>query len=52
LRFHPTTYTTSGTDTFYIIACAFGDVWPEHIAEANSMDIDEELHAGMQLHIP
>jgi hypothetical protein len=52
LRFHPTTYTTSGTDTFYSIACAFGDVWPEHIAEANSMDIDEELHAGMQLHIP
>ena len=52
LRSHPTTYTASGNDTFYSIACAFGDVWPEHIAEANGMDIDEELQGGLQLHIP
>lgn len=52
LRSHPTTYTASGTDTFYSIACAFGDVWPEHIAEANGMDIDEELQGGQQLHVP
>lgn len=52
LRSHPTTYTASGNDTFYSIACAFGDVWPEHIAEANSMDLDDELQGGQQLHIP
>jgi hypothetical protein len=52
LRSHPTTYTASGTDTIYSIACAFGDVWPEHIAEANAMDIDEDLQGGLQLHIP
>jgi hypothetical protein len=52
LRAHPTTYNTSSTDTFYSIACAFGDVWPEHIAEANGMDIDKDLQAGMQLYIP
>ncbi|MCL5428791.1 MAG: LysM peptidoglycan-binding domain-containing protein [Chloroflexi bacterium] len=52
LRSHPTTYTASGSDTFYSIACAFGDVWPEHIAEANGMDLDEELPGGMQLYIP
>jgi hypothetical protein len=52
LRAHPTTYTASGNDTFYSIACAFGDVWPENIAEANGMDIDEQLQSGTQLHIP
>jgi hypothetical protein len=52
LRAHPTTYTASGTDTIYSIACAFGDVWPEHIAEANGMDIDDDLQGGLQLHIP
>ncbi len=52
LRSHPTTYTVSGSDTFYSVACAFGDVWPENIAEANGMDIDEQLQSGLQLHIP
>lgn len=52
LRTHPTTYTASGADTFYSIACAFGDVWPEHIAEANGMELDDNIKAGMQLHIP
>ena len=52
LRSHPTTYTTTGADTFYSIACAFGDVWPEHIAEANALELDDELKGGMQLHIP
>ena len=52
LRAHPTTYVASGNDTFYSIACAFGDVWPEHISEANGMDIDEQLQGGAQLHIP
>lgn len=52
LRSHPASYTASGNDTFFSIACAFGDVWPEHIAEANGMDLDEELQAGTTLHIP
>lgn len=52
LRSHPTTYTASGVDTFFSIACAFGDVWPENIAEANGMELDDELQGGMQLHIP
>lgn len=52
LRSHPTTYTTSGTDTLYSIACTFGDVWPENIAEANGLDIDDDLQGGVSLHIP
>lgn len=52
LRSHPATYTASGNDTFFSIACAFGDVWPEHIAEANGMDLDDELRGGTTLHIP
>lgn len=52
LRSHPTTYTASGADSFFSIACAFGDVWPEHIAEANGMELDDNLKSGMQLHIP
>jgi LysM repeat protein len=52
LKSHPAEYVATGSDTFYSIACAFGDVWPEHIAEANGMDIDENIPGGMQLHIP
>lgn len=52
LRAHPATYVASGADTFYSIACAFGDVWPEHIAEANGMSLDQAITSGTQLHIP
>lgn len=52
LRPHPATYVATGSDSFYSIACAFGDVWPEHIAEANGLDLDEAIPGGMQLHIP
>ncbi len=52
LKAHPTTYVAAGSDTFYSIACAFGDVWPEHIAEANGMDVGENIPGGTQLHIP
>lgn len=52
LRSHPTTYVASGTDTFHSIACLFGDVWPEHIAQANSLQLDQPIPGGMQLHIP
>ncbi|MEX1071691.1 MAG: LysM peptidoglycan-binding domain-containing protein [Anaerolineales bacterium] len=52
LRDHPSTYVASGSDSFYSIACAFGDVYPENIAEANGMDVDQEIPGGRQLHIP
>lgn len=52
LRTHPTSYTASGLDSFYSIACQFGDVWPEHIAEANGKELDYPPSAGEQLHIP
>ncbi|MDA1330010.1 MAG: LysM domain-containing protein [Chloroflexi bacterium] len=52
LRAHPTTYTSSSTDTFFSIACQFGDVWPEHIAETNGQKLDYEPSAGEQIHIP
>lgn len=52
LRSHPATYTATGTDTLFSIACAFGDVWPEHIAEANGLDLGDELQSGTTLHIP
>lgn len=52
LRAHPASYVASGTDTFYSIACLFGDVWPEHIAEANGMQLSQSIPGGTQLHIP
>lgn len=52
LRSHPTTYTASGTSTWYSIACEFGDVWPESIAAANGYTLDEQPASGTSLHIP
>jgi len=52
LRSHPTTYTVQAGDTFYSIACEFGDVWPEAIAAANGMSVDANLTPGLVIHIP
>jgi LysM repeat protein len=53
LRSHPTTYTvTSSNETFYSIACLFGDVRPEAIAQANGMSVDAALPVGKTLNIP
>ncbi|MEW5940918.1 MAG: LysM peptidoglycan-binding domain-containing protein [Chloroflexota bacterium] len=53
LRAHPTTYTvTSSNETFYSIACLFGDVFPEAIAQANGMSVDAALAVGKVLNIP
>jgi LysM repeat protein len=52
LRSHPADYTVSGDDTFYSIACLFGDVYPEEIAAANNMDVDDALSAGITIRIP
>ena len=52
LRPHPTTYTVQSGDTFYSIACLFGDVWPEAIAAANGMSVGDSLTPGKTLKIP
>jgi hypothetical protein len=52
LRSHPTSYTASGIDTFYSIACEFGDLYPASIAEANGKDVGYTPVAGELLQIP
>lgn len=52
LRDHPTTYTIASGDTIYTIACRYGDVSPEAIAEANDMKVSSKLKAGETLKIP
>jgi LysM repeat protein len=49
---HPTTYTVRAGDTLYTIACAFGDVAPEQIAEANGKGKNWTPAAGDKIHIP
>ena len=49
---HPTTYTVKSGDTIYSIACAFGDVFPESIAQANNMQEPYALTVGQTLQIP
>jgi peptide/nickel transport system permease protein len=49
---HPTTYTVSRADeTLYTIACAFGDVDPQELAQANGLSIDSALYVGQQLNV-
>jgi len=53
LRPHPTTYTVSAAgETIYTIACAFGDLDPMLIAQANNISSDSDLLVGQQLNIP
>jgi LysM repeat protein len=52
LQEHPTTYTVLSGDTFYRIACKFGDVYPEEIAAANGMTLKDDLTAGSTIDIP
>jgi len=52
LHTHPHSFTVLFEDTFYSIACYYGDVFPEAIAEANGMTIDEVLVAGTVIQIP
>jgi hypothetical protein len=39
-------------DTIYTIACKYGDVDPNAIAQANSLQAPYDLSAGKVLHIP
>jgi LysM repeat protein len=53
LRPHPTTYTvTSSNETFYSIACLFGDVEPGAIAQANGLALGSPLTLGQAIKIP
>jgi LysM repeat protein len=52
LRNHPTTYTVVSGDTIYSIACLYGDVSPEAIAYANSLEAPYNISAGDELKIP
>ncbi len=51
---HPTTYTVTGNGdtTIYGVACQFGDVFPQQIAQANNLSLDATLTIGQQLSIP
>ena len=49
---HPTTYTVEAGDTIYSIACEFGDVDPNNIIAANSLQSPYTLSAGQTLSIP
>lgn len=53
LRNHPTIYVVFAPhETFYSIACLFGDVDPGTIAYANGISVDAILTVGQQLQIP
>lgn len=52
LRQHPTSYTVRGGDTIYSIACRFGDVFPEAIADANDLKGAYTLNVGQAIQIP
>jgi LysM repeat protein len=50
---HPDTYTVdSSSDTIYGIACYYGDIMPEAIAQANGISVGSALTAGQRLTIP
>jgi hypothetical protein len=52
LQYHPANYTVVYGDTFYSIACLYGDVDPRAIAAENDMDVDQVLTPGTVLQIP
>ena len=53
LRSHPATYTVASSDeTFYSIACLFGDVDPASIAQANGLSLGSLLTIGQAIKIP
>jgi LysM repeat protein len=52
LQKHPTDYTVVAGDTIYTIACKFGDVSPDAIAEANGLKAPYNLSAGKVINIP
>ena len=49
---HPASYTVKSGDTIYSVACAYGDVDPNAIIAANSLQSPYSLNAGDTLQIP
>jgi len=49
---HPDTWDVSPGETVYEIACAYGDVWPEHIIQANGLSEPYDLSGISSLVIP
>lgn len=50
---HPTTYIVSSpNETLYTVACKYGDLQPEAIAQANQIPVDSDLVMGQELTIP
>ena len=49
---HPDTWTVTAGETVYEIACAYGDVWPEHIIQANGLTEPYDLSEIETLQIP
>ena len=49
---HPATYTVKDGDTIYSIACAYGDVDPNALIVANSLQSPYTLTAGQSLQVP
>jgi LysM repeat protein len=52
LRKHPVDYTVQANDTIYTIACYFGDVSPQAIANQNGLTDPFTVTAGNVLKIP
>ncbi|MEP7133650.1 MAG: TIR domain-containing protein [Chloroflexota bacterium] len=53
MRNHPTSYIVQSSDeTVYSVACSFGDVYPEVIAQKNNIPVNATLTSGQFLSIP
>ena len=52
LHDHPAQYTVNSVDTFYSIACYFGNLLPDDIAADNGMELTDKLSSGTVLDIP
>ncbi len=49
---HPDVWNVTPGETIYQIACAYGDVWPEHIIQANGLSEPYDLTGIDTLQIP
>lgn len=49
---HPDTWNVTPGETVYEIACAYGDVWPEHIIQANGLSEPYDISGMQTLQIP
>ncbi|MFZ6028131.1 MAG: LysM peptidoglycan-binding domain-containing protein [Chloroflexota bacterium] len=52
LRAHPAEYTVQTGDTVYMVACYYGDVYPESIIAANGLTEPYTLTPGNKISIP